>query len=122
MRIPIFAFFVTLGLSYTAAAETHGGVIRSNAAFKAVADYALAEGGALSRVFTIEKLYRIRCDYDVYKIVWGGMDFHGTEHADPKPSYVAAMLEGEDVNGELQFKIQELNRPSCLEKDKRPSK
>lgn len=56
-------------------AETHGGVMRSNAQFQAVTKFALDEGGDLDRVFMIKK--RIDCLTDIgaiYEIQYGGQN------------------------------------------------
>jgi hypothetical protein len=112
----ILNFFVALMIlvhSTGARAETHGGVSRSNGAFQAVAKYALAQGGSLDRVFGINKLYRIECDRDIYKITWGGMSSDGVEHAGSTPIYVAVQVEGVTKSGTPQFKVQELEKPVC---------
>lgn len=111
------SFYVTLVLTLMLApltyAETHGGVLRSNSAFTAVANYAVQEGGSLSRVMGISKLYRVPCHYDIYAITWGGMDADGVEHAYPKPDYVVVKDDGETADGELRLKVETLIKLSC---------
>ena len=105
--ITVLAFLV---LCNTALAESHGGVMRSNAGFEAVTKYALEEGGSLSRVLSIQKSYKSQCAKgDVYKITWGGMDFNGVEHADPNPTFVIAIVSGDA----LKTKVKLLKSAVC---------
>lgn len=56
-------------------AETHGGVMVSNAQFQAVTAFALNEGGDLSRLFSVKKM--INCNVEsgsVFEVKFGGQD------------------------------------------------
>ena len=108
----LITVLVTLLLSNCALAETHGGVTRSNAGFSAVAEYALDQGGDLSRVFSIQKLYKIPCaSGDLYKITWGSMDSDGVEHADKNATYVLVEV-SLDTSKSI---VIEANGPSCTQ-------
>lgn len=103
-----------LSFSTFSFAETHGGVLSANAAFKAVSDYAIGRGGSLSRVFGIKKLYRVECDSDLFKIIWGGMNSNGVENADRNGTYVAAEQKGIQPDGVTPaFEVVEINGPHC---------
>ncbi len=65
---------IILGLMLTMSsltfAETHGGVMISNSLLRGVTNYALEQGGDLSRVLSVKKIVNT----DKFEIVFGGQD------------------------------------------------
>ena len=97
-------------------AETHGGVLRSNGAFKAVADHAVSEGGSLDRVFGMKKMYKIVCDDgDIYEITWGGQSSQTGEESEHGKTFVFAK-EIPDSDGAFygeKFEVTSLEKAEC---------
>ncbi len=60
-------------ISSTSFAETHGGVLLSNALFKAVTNYAIESGGSLERVLSVKKILN-KETVENFEIAFGGQD------------------------------------------------